>query len=96
MANIRLETNSQLAMQLIQDGADSSCPYRALIEDANFIQRRCNYSISYIPREANQCADALANIRVSQTEHLVFLDEPPSAILSILVVDMVAASSRSV
>ncbi|CAL5436074.1 unnamed protein product [Camellia sinensis] len=66
----------------------------ALIEDANFMLRRCNCSIQYIPREANQCADALANIGVNQTEHLVFLDDPPSSIISFLFADMVSASSR--
>ncbi|GMP26896.1 hypothetical protein CsSME_00003146 [Camellia sinensis var. sinensis] len=94
LANIELETDSQEVRQLISDGAASSCPYRALIEDANFLLRRCKCRISYIPREANKCADALANIGVSQSEHFVFLDEPPNVLHSALVADMVATSSK--
>ncbi|KAL7210038.1 hypothetical protein ACSBR1_031585 [Camellia fascicularis] len=69
-------------------------PYRALIDDANFMLKRCNYNIQYISREANQCTDTLANIGVNQTEHLVFLKDPPSSVFSFLIVDMVSASSR--
>ncbi|CAL5378448.1 unnamed protein product [Camellia sinensis] len=94
MANIDIETNSQVASQLITDGVDSSSPYRALIDDVTFLLRRCKCRISYIPREANKCADALANMGVNQTEHFVFLDEPPSALFVVLVADMVAANSR--
>lgn len=96
LANIDIETDSQIAMKLIQEGADRTSLYRALIEDANFMVRRCNCSIQYIPRETNVCADALANLGVNQTEHLVFLDEPPSSIFSFLIEDMVSANSKRV
>ncbi|GMP61857.1 hypothetical protein CsSME_00024155 [Camellia sinensis var. sinensis] len=49
LADIELETDSQEARTLITNGAASSCPYRALIEDANFLLRRCKCRISYIP-----------------------------------------------
>ncbi|GMP98855.1 hypothetical protein CsSME_00046579 [Camellia sinensis var. sinensis] len=81
MANIEIEIDSQLAMKLTKDGVESTSPYRALIEDVNFMPRRCNCSIQHIPREANQCADALANIGANQTEHLVFQEDPPKLCL---------------
>ncbi|CAL5424318.1 unnamed protein product [Camellia sinensis] len=94
LANIVIETDSQLAMKFIQEGADRSSPYRALIEDTTFLVRRCNCTIQYTPREANVCADALANLGVNKTEHLVFLDEPPSSIFSFLIADMISAVSK--
>lgn len=80
LADIELDTDSQEARTLIIDGAASSCPYRALIEDANFLLRRCKCRISYIPREANKCVDGLANLGVSQSDHFVFLEEPPNVL----------------
>ncbi|KAL7193165.1 hypothetical protein ACSBR2_024885 [Camellia fascicularis] len=92
LANIELKTDSQLAMKLIQDGVESSSPYRALIEDAYFMLKRCKCSIKYIPRETNQCADTLANIGVNQVEHLVFLDEPSGSMSSLLIADIFSSN----
>ncbi|CAL5433729.1 unnamed protein product [Camellia sinensis] len=41
----------------------------------------CNCSISYTPREANKCADGLANLGATHQDNLVVLDDAPSAIL---------------
>lgn len=95
MANIEIETDSQTAMELIRDGAEINSPYRALIEVASFFLRRCQCSIKAIPREANQSADAMANLGVNKQEHTIFLDNPPSSILPLLITDMrIASSSR--
>ncbi|GMP38659.1 hypothetical protein CsSME_00009817 [Camellia sinensis var. sinensis] len=95
MSNITIETDSQTAMDLIRDGAASSSPFRAIVEDANFLLSRCQCSIQHVPREGNQGADALANLRANQQEHLIYLEDPPSSILSLLIIDMVHASVNS-
>ena len=94
MANIQIETDSQLAMELIRDGAGVNSPYRALIEEANFFLRRYQCTIATIPREANHTADALANLGVTQQEHFLFLEDPPVSISSLLVNDMIHVGSR--
>ncbi|XP_028069082.1 uncharacterized protein LOC114271680 [Camellia sinensis] len=94
MANTHIETDSQLAMELIWDGAVANSSYRALIEDANFIIKRCQCTIATIPREANYTADALANLGVAQQEHFIFLEDPPVSISSLLVNDMIHVGSR--
>ncbi|KAL7253411.1 hypothetical protein ACSBR1_007864 [Camellia fascicularis] len=45
ISNIEIEIDSQTAMELIRDGSERNSPYRALIEDANFLLRRCQCSI---------------------------------------------------
>lgn len=94
LANIQIETDSQLAMELIRGGAGENSPYRALIEDANFLLRGCQCTIETIPREANQCADALANLGVNQQEHLILKEDPPVSILSLLTADLLHVGSR--
>ncbi|CAL5357998.1 unnamed protein product [Camellia sinensis] len=80
-------------MELIRDGTVANSPYRALIKDANFLLRCCQCTLKAIPREANQSADALANLGVNQHDHTVFLEDPPSSILSFLITDMSTVSS---
>lgn len=91
--DIQIETDSQTVLKLISDGAEGTHPYRALIEDGNFILKRCKCTIQYVLREANQIADALANIGVNQKEHLIFLEEPPNNVTSFLVADLISANS---
>ncbi|XP_028066585.1 uncharacterized protein LOC114269469 [Camellia sinensis] len=62
LTNIEIETDSQTAMKLIRDGSAANSPYRALIEDANFLLRCCQCTLKAIPKEVNQSADALANL----------------------------------
>ncbi|GMQ00802.1 hypothetical protein CsSME_00047717 [Camellia sinensis var. sinensis] len=93
LTNIDIETDSQTAMELIRDGTVANSPYRALIKDANFLLRCCQCTLKAIPREANQSADALANLGVNQHDHTVFLEDPLSSILSFLITDMSTVSS---
>ncbi|XP_028120402.1 uncharacterized protein LOC114317817 [Camellia sinensis] len=95
MSNITIERDFQAAMDLIRDGAASSSPFRAIVEDANFFLNRCQCSIQHVPREGNQSANALANLEANQQEHLIYLEDPPSSILSLLITDMVHASVNS-
>ena len=90
--DIQIETDSQTALKLISNGGEGTHPYRALIEDGNFILRRCRCTIQYVPRDANQSADALANIGVNQKGNLIFLEEPPNSVSSFLVADLISAN----
>lgn len=94
LANIQIETDSTQAMELIRDGPTANSPFRALIEDAHFLLRRCQCSIEAIPREANTSADAMANLGVNQQEHLIVIEDPPSSISALLVADMMHVGSR--
>ncbi|KAF5931774.1 hypothetical protein HYC85_027945 [Camellia sinensis] len=49
VTNVEIEIDSEMAMKLIQDGANNNSPYRALIEYANFLLRICKSSISHTP-----------------------------------------------
>ncbi|KAL7227524.1 hypothetical protein ACSBR1_022389 [Camellia fascicularis] len=93
LSNIIIETDSQIAMEMLRAGAFTTSPYLAIIEDAKFLLSRCQCTIQHTPREGNYSVDALTNIGVNQQEHLVFLENPPSSLLSFLVTDMVNAQS---
>lgn len=93
LSNITIEIDSQNAMEMLREGAANTSPYRAIVEDAKFLISRCECSIQHIPREGNHSADVLANIGVNQQEHLVYLENPLSSLLFVLITDMVNANS---
>lgn len=92
MTHILIETDSEQVVLFIKGDTPPNFAQRALLEDTKFLMHRCNCSISYTPREANKCADGLANLGATHQDNLVVLDDPPSAIVSLLIADMVGAS----
>ncbi|XP_028108863.1 uncharacterized protein LOC114307667 [Camellia sinensis] len=89
---VAIESDSELAINQIQDGPCHNSPYQALIEDAKFLLQRCNCSLRYTPREGNICLNQLANIRVTQDEHVVVLDHPPKDLTALLIADITGVS----
>ncbi|KAL7210803.1 hypothetical protein ACSBR2_013807 [Camellia fascicularis] len=79
---------------MITNGPPPNCPYRAIVEDARPLLQRCNCSIQHIMREANQCADKLANMGADQVEHLLVMEEPPPEVRSLIVADVVGTAFR--
>ncbi|XP_028085910.1 receptor-like protein EIX1 [Camellia sinensis] len=85
MTDILIETDSERVVLFIKGDTPPNFAQRALLEDTKFLMHRCNCSISYTPREANKCADGLANLGATHQDNLVVLDDPPSAIGPFLV-----------
>lgn len=84
---MEIDTDSEQAISLIQNGPKRISPHKALIEDTKFLLQRCNCSLSHILREGNKVADKLANMGVAQDEHVVIL-EPPEEVRALVIDDM--------
>ncbi|XP_028100581.1 uncharacterized protein LOC114299952 [Camellia sinensis] len=89
---VDIESDSELAINQIQIEPCLNSPYKALIEDAKFLLKRCNCSLCHTPREGNKCADLLANMRVAQDEHVLVLEEPPNEVKALIINDMIGVS----
>lgn len=96
LAEVVIETDSTIAQEMITNGPPPNCPYRAIVEDARHLLQQCNCSIHHIVREANQCADKLANMGADQFEHLVVMEDPPPEVGSLIVADIVGTAYRRI
>ncbi|KAL7181716.1 hypothetical protein ACSBR1_040584 [Camellia fascicularis] len=85
---VKIESNSEMAINQIQNGASHSSPYKALIEHAKFLLSRCKSTLEHTLRKGNKCVDKLANLGVDQDEHVI-LDDPSASVRSPLIVDMI-------
>ncbi|CAL5371297.1 unnamed protein product [Camellia sinensis] len=92
MRDVLIETDAEQVVIHINSTTPSNYPYRALLEDIKFLMHRCNCAVRHILREGNQCANRLANIRVSHGDNQVVLDNPPPEIANLLVADIVGLS----
>ncbi|KAL7172659.1 hypothetical protein ACSBR2_032189 [Camellia fascicularis] len=54
VTNVEIETNSEQAIHQIQHGPSQNSPFKALIEDAEFLLKMCNCSLSHTLREGTQ------------------------------------------
>ncbi|GMP65273.1 hypothetical protein CsSME_00026140 [Camellia sinensis var. sinensis] len=90
--DVVIESDSELAINQLQNGPCLNSPYKAPIEDAKFLLKRCNCSLQYTPREGNKCADWLANMGVSQDKHVLVLEEPPEEVKALLIADLTGTS----
>ncbi|KAL7209972.1 hypothetical protein ACSBR1_031527 [Camellia fascicularis] len=80
-------------MLQIQLGPHPNSPLKALIEDAKFLLQRCHCSILHTLREGNKVADRLADLGVTQAEHVKILEDPPMEVTTLLIEDMTAVAS---
>lgn len=85
--DVVIESDSEEAINQLLHGPNQNSPYKALIEDAKFLLRRCSCSPVHTLREVNRVADQLANMGVAQTEH-VFLEDPPDEVRASLIDDI--------
>ncbi|KAF5933851.1 hypothetical protein HYC85_030022 [Camellia sinensis] len=86
--DVVIESDSEQAINQLLHGPNQNSPYKALIEDAKFLLRRCSCSLVHTLRDGNKVADQLANLGVAQTEHVVFLEDPPDEVRASLVNDI--------
>lgn len=75
-SNIAIESDSTVAVQLIKEVPNVEHPLLSQINDAKAILARTNSPISYIYRQANQCADHLGHMSAEQDEELVVSMDP--------------------
>ncbi|XP_028104658.1 uncharacterized protein LOC114303709 [Camellia sinensis] len=86
--DVVIESDSEQAINQLLHGPNQNSPYKALIEDAKFLLKKCSCSLVHTLREGNRVADQLANIGVAQTEHVVFLESPLDEVRASLVDDV--------
>ncbi|GMQ08371.1 hypothetical protein CsSME_00052119 [Camellia sinensis var. sinensis] len=89
---VEIESDSELAIDQIQNGPNTHSPYKALIEDARFLLKRCDCLLRHTLREGNRCADKLASLGVEQGEHVVLLEDPPEEVKNLVIADMTGVS----
>lgn len=70
LTNIKIESDSIIAVESINGGNSVNHPQRAMINDAHAIMVRTGTTLNHTYREANQCADHLARIGAEQNEDL--------------------------
>ncbi|CAL5362434.1 unnamed protein product [Camellia sinensis] len=89
---VEIESDSELAIDQIQNGPNTHSPYKALIEDARFLLKRCDCLLRHTLREGNRCADKLASLGVEQSEYVVLLEDPPEEVKNLVIADMTGVS----
>lgn len=87
LTNVHIESNSQTAVLLFNDGANTNHPQSNILNDGKYLPSRTGSTLSHIYRGANQCADFLARLGVEQEEELVVSATPPLAIREFLLRD---------
>ena len=81
---ISCESDSTEVLQLIQHAEESHLYGTIIAEIRDWLQRDWTVSISHVLREANACADFLANVGVAGNAKLQILQEPPAGLLHLL------------
>lgn len=74
----RIERDSLVAVQLINEGNPNGNHQQALVADAQILMARTGAVLSHIYRQANQTADHLARMGAEQLEELVVTDSQRS------------------
>ena len=65
---MNIETDSEVAVKMINDGVAPNSPLRNLVDDCKELLRRINGNLTHTLREGNQVADRLANIGADQED----------------------------
>lgn len=76
LKEVIVETDFQVAYNLIRSQEDKGHQLTALIEDVKALIQELNLSVHHSLREGNQCADFLAKLGASQELPFVYLVEP--------------------
>lgn len=77
LSNVQVESDSQTAVLLFNDGANTNHPQSNLINDGHYLLGRTGCTLTHTYRSANACADFLAGFGAEQNEDLVVYDRPP-------------------
>lgn len=79
MTNVKIDSDSSVAVQYIRDGPPLDHPQRHTVEEARRVATGTNSSVSHIFRQANQTADCLAQLGSQQEEDLILTRDVPGA-----------------
>lgn len=77
MANVHIESDSQMTVILFNEGASTAHPQSSIINDGKYLLSYTGSTLSHIYRGANECADFLARFGTEQSEDLVVANTPP-------------------
>lgn len=77
LTNIQIETDSQTAVLLFQEGANPNHPQSNILNDGHYILNQTGCTITHIYWGANECADFLARFGAKQLEDLMVINQPP-------------------
>jgi len=80
MTGVQIESDSQIAVILFKDGANTNHPQSNIVNDGKYLLNRTGSTLIHTYRSANECADCLARIRAEQNEDLVVSNTPSLAI----------------
>lgn len=77
LQKVAIESDSSIAMNLINEGAAGNHPQNNVINDAKTLLTRTESSLTHIYRNKNECADHLAKMRAKQDEQLILTEVMP-------------------
>ncbi|KAI8554787.1 hypothetical protein RHMOL_Rhmol05G0124000 [Rhododendron molle] len=87
LANVDIESDSLIAVNIINAGTPGNHPQSIIINDAKMLLQQTKSKLTHIYRTANQCADHLARMGAEQNDNLVVLDQAPISIREFLIRD---------
>ncbi|XP_058211449.1 uncharacterized protein LOC131323612 [Rhododendron vialii] len=87
LENVKIESDSLVAMNLTMEGNPGNHPQSVLINEIHALLTQTNTTIGHISRSANQCADHLARMGAERTEELVFVMDMPIAMREFVIRD---------
>lgn len=86
-SNVQVESDSQVAVLLFNDGAPVNHPQSNLINARKYLVNRMGSTLTHINCNVNQCAEFLARMGAEQNEAFVVTTSPPLPIREFLIRD---------
>lgn len=87
MPKVVIESDSSIAVKLVNEGAPENHPQRNIINDAKVLLTRTEATLTHISRGGNECADHLAKLGAEQDETLILMDTMPTSIREYIIRD---------
>ncbi|KAG5529761.1 hypothetical protein RHGRI_030220 [Rhododendron griersonianum] len=87
LANVDIESDSLVAVNIINAGTPGNHPQSTIINDAKMLLQQTESKLTHIYRDANQCADHLARMGAEQNDNLIVIDQAPISIREFLIRD---------
>ncbi|KAM7494023.1 hypothetical protein LguiB_028632 [Lonicera macranthoides] len=83
-----IETDSLVAVNLINNEADGNHPEKTLIQDCKNLKEAQLLEIKHVHCEGNKCADYMAKLGKVQGEQYMKVLVPPNELVQLLKADM--------
>ncbi|KAI8538402.1 hypothetical protein RHMOL_Rhmol09G0100000 [Rhododendron molle] len=87
LANVDIESDSPVAVNIINAGNPGNHPQSIIINDAKMLLLQTGPTLTHIFRAANQCANHLARMGAEQNDSLVVLEQALISIREFLLRD---------